>query len=110
MTDSSRELVRPDSTAAAAFESYPRFIKRGFENYEGLGIKGSTADSKHVPSHGRGCWETTSLSLPQKVVEFLKLPGPSNRGHVAGPRELLDQRSGQAQEFLLLCPCQSRHK
>src|SRR5215831_3455454 len=50
MTDSSREFVGPDSTAAATFESYPRFIKRGFENSEGFGIKRSTADSKHVPS------------------------------------------------------------
>src|SRR5262249_52753032 len=50
MTDSSREFGGPDSTAAATFESYPRFIKRGFENSEGLGIKRSTADSKHVPS------------------------------------------------------------
>src|SRR5260221_6335581 len=50
MADSSRELVGPDITAAVSFESYPRFIKGGFEDYEGLGIKRSTADSKHVPS------------------------------------------------------------
>jgi hypothetical protein len=48
MADSSRELVRPDITAAVKFESYPRFIKGGFQDYEGLGIKRSTADSKHV--------------------------------------------------------------
>jgi len=47
MADSSRELVRPDITAAVSFESYPRFIKGGFQDYEGLGIKRSTADSKH---------------------------------------------------------------
>src|SRR6058998_1772747 len=48
MADSSRELVRPDITAAVSFESYPRFIKGGFQDYEGLGIKRSTAASKHV--------------------------------------------------------------
>jgi hypothetical protein len=50
MADSSRELVGPDVSAAVIFESYPRFIKGGFQDYEGLGIKRSTADSKHVPS------------------------------------------------------------
>src|SRR5437667_10298616 len=50
MADSSRELVGPDITAAVTFESYPRFIKGIFQDYEGLGIKRSTADSKHVPS------------------------------------------------------------
>jgi hypothetical protein len=38
MADSSGELGGPDITAAVRFESYPRFIKGGFENYEGLGI------------------------------------------------------------------------
>src|SRR6266508_3932170 len=50
MADSSRELGGPDVTDAVNFESYPRFIKGGFQDYEGLGIKRSTADSKHVPS------------------------------------------------------------
>jgi hypothetical protein len=50
MADSSRELVGPDVSAAVSFESYPRFIKGGFQDYEGLGIKRFTADSKHVPS------------------------------------------------------------
>src|SRR5438034_11507351 len=50
MADSSRELVGPDGSAAVTLESYPRFIKGGFQDYEGLGIKRSTADSKHVPS------------------------------------------------------------
>src|SRR5262245_30422806 len=50
MADSSRELVRLDGSAAVTLESYPRFIKGGFQDYEGLGIKRSTADSKHVPS------------------------------------------------------------
>src|SRR6266511_6290595 len=50
MADSSRELGGPDVTDAVNFESYPRFIKGGFQDYEGLGIKRSTAESKHVPS------------------------------------------------------------
>src|SRR5262245_29293692 len=50
MADSSRELVGPDVSATVIFESDPRFIKGGFQDYEGLGIKRSTADSKHVPS------------------------------------------------------------
>ncbi len=74
MADSSRELGGPDVTDAVNFESYPRFIKGGFQDYEGLGIKRSTADSKHVPSPtievGR---KQRVLSLPQKVVEFLEL-------------------------------------
>src|SRR5258707_10636378 len=49
MADSSRELVGSDITAAVSLESYPRFIKGGFQDYEGLGIR-SIADSKHVPS------------------------------------------------------------
>jgi hypothetical protein len=43
MANSSRELVGPDVSAAVTFESYPRFIKGGFQDYEGLGIKRSTA-------------------------------------------------------------------
>jgi hypothetical protein len=43
MADSSGELGGPDITAAVRFESYPRFIKGGFENYEGLGIKNINA-------------------------------------------------------------------
>jgi hypothetical protein len=50
MADMSRELVGPDGSAAVTLESYPRFIKGGFQDYEGLGIKRSTADSKHVAS------------------------------------------------------------
>jgi hypothetical protein len=50
VADSSRELVGPDITAAAILERYPRFIKCGFQDYEGVGIKRSTAGSKHVPS------------------------------------------------------------
>jgi hypothetical protein len=50
MADSSRKLVGSDITAAVSLESYPRFIKGGFQDYEGLWIKRSTADSKHVPS------------------------------------------------------------
>src|SRR6266566_8466667 len=74
MADSSREFVGPDVTAAVSFESYPRFIEGGFQDYEGLGIKRSTADSKHVPSpRSRLLGNNVSWSLPQKVVEFLEL-------------------------------------
>src|SRR5947199_7550355 len=78
MADSSRELVGPDVSAAVTFESYPRFIKGGFQDYEGLGIKRSTADSKHVPSvRSRLPGNKVFWSLPQKVVEFLELSGAS---------------------------------
>src|SRR5262252_8452476 len=76
MADSARELVRLDGSAAVTLESYPRFIKGGFQDYEGLGIKRSTADSKHVPSiRSRLPGNNVFWSLPQKVVEFLELPG-----------------------------------
>ncbi len=45
MADASRKLVGPDVTAAVSFESYPRFIKVGFQDYECLGIKSSTDNS-----------------------------------------------------------------
>jgi hypothetical protein len=76
MADSSRELVGPDITAAVTFERYPRFIKGSFQDYEGLGIKRSTAKATHVPSPTievvgkQDCW-----TLSQKVVEFLELTG-----------------------------------
>src|SRR4029450_13270706 len=70
-------LGGPDMTAAVRFESYPRFIKGGFENYEGLGIKRSTADSKHVPSPRSRLLGTTPFGVSQKVVEFLELTGTS---------------------------------
>ena len=48
-----------------SFESYPRFIKGGFQDYEGLGIKRSTANSKHVPSpRSRLLGNNVSWSLP----------------------------------------------
>src|SRR5439155_1002089 len=78
MADASRELVGPDITAAVTLERYPRFIKGGFQDYEGLGIKRSTADSKHVPSlRSRLLGNKVFWSLPQKVVEFLELSGAS---------------------------------
>jgi hypothetical protein len=115
MADSSRELVGPDITAAVTLERYPRFIKGGFQDYEGLGIKRSTADSKHVPSvRSRLPGNNVSWSFPQKGVESLELTDPSgdhskspteNRG-TAG--ELLAQSSNQAQQFLLLWSVASR--
>jgi hypothetical protein len=78
MADSAREFVRLDGSAAVTLESYPRFIKGGFQDYEGLGIKRSTADSKHVPSiRSRLPGNNVFSSVPQKVVEFLELPGAS---------------------------------
>src|SRR6267378_3084192 len=71
MADSSRELVGPDITAAATLERYPRFIKGGFQDYERLGVKRFTAESKHVPSYGRGCQEQRLLeSRPRKSRIF----------------------------------------
>jgi hypothetical protein len=115
MADSSRELVGPDITAAVTLERYPRFIKGGFQDYEGLGIKRSTADSKHVPSlRSRLLGNNVFWSLPQKVVEFLELTGTSGDHsksaieHRGTSGELLDQSSNQAQEFLLLWSVASR--
>src|SRR5258708_35464856 len=68
MADASRELVAPDITGAVSFESYPRFIKGGFHDYEGLGIKRSAADSEHVPSpRSRLLGNNVFWSLAQKV-------------------------------------------
>jgi hypothetical protein len=39
MADSSGELVGPDISAAVSVESYPRFIKGGFQDYEVSGSK-----------------------------------------------------------------------
>src|SRR5436190_4036983 len=93
MADASRELVGPDVTAAVNFESYPRFIKGGFQDYEGLGIKRSTADSKHVPFlRSRLLGNNVLWSLPQKVVESLELTGTSGNlsksrpSNIAGPQ------------------------
>ena len=116
LAHSSREFVGPDVSAAVSFESYPRFIKGGFQDYEGLGIKRSTADSKHVPSpRSRLLGKHVFWSLPQKVVESLKLTGTSGRScqieaieNRGTSGELLDQRSNQAQEFLLLRSVTSR--
>jgi len=52
MADSSRELVGPDITAAATLERYPRFIKGGFQDYERLGVKRSTASPSMFPPYG----------------------------------------------------------
>jgi hypothetical protein len=49
MANASRKFVRSDVVAAVVLESYPRFIKRGFQDYEGLRIKRSAANSMHVP-------------------------------------------------------------
>jgi hypothetical protein len=75
MADSSRELVGPDISAAITLERYPRLIEGGFQDYERLGIKRSTADSEHVPSlQSRLLGNNVFWSLPHKEVEFLELP------------------------------------
>jgi hypothetical protein len=82
MADSSGELAGPDVSAAVSFESYLRFIKGGFQDYEGFGfgIKRSTADSEHVPSvRSRLLGNNVFWSLPQKVVESLELTRTSGR-------------------------------
>src|SRR5260370_42511923 len=107
MADSSRELVGPDITAAVSFESYRRFIKGGFQDYEGLGIKRSTVDSKHVPSvrlRLRG--NKVFRSFPQKMVEFLELcdaSGDHSKLRPRGPRGTprLAFRSGEGVRVLL---------
>src|SRR2546429_4232529 len=93
MADSPRELIGPDTSAAVTLERYPRFIKGGFQDYEGLGIKRSTADSKHVPFlRSRLLGNNVLWSLPQKVVESLELTGTSGNlsksrpSNTAGPQ------------------------
>src|SRR5258708_16686777 len=79
MADSSRELVGPDITAAVSFQSYPRFIKGGFQDYEGLGIKRSTADFKHVSlSAIEVARKQVFCRLRQKVVDSLQSTGTSD--------------------------------
>src|ERR1700757_4619039 len=82
MADSSRELAGPDVTAAVTLERYPRFIKGGFQDYEGLGIKRSTANSKHVPSpRSRLLGNNVSWSLPS-----VRANGASSGGRLLGAR------------------------
>jgi hypothetical protein len=81
-----------------------RVIHAGFQDYEGLGIKRSTADSKHVPSpRSRLLGNNAFWSLPQKVVEFLELTGASgdpsksrknerHAGVLRGPQGLVQVR------------------
>src|SRR6266404_7534670 len=65
-----------------SFESYPRFIKGGFQDYEGLGIKRSTANSKHVPSpRSRLLGNNVSWSLPS-----VRANGASSGGRLLGAR------------------------
>jgi hypothetical protein len=63
MADAPREFVGPDVAAAVTFESYPRFIKGGFQDYERLGIKRPTANSNHVPL------TTIEVARKQRLLE-----------------------------------------
>src|SRR6266516_4048648 len=109
MADSSRELVRPDITAAGSFESYPRFIKGGFQDYEG----------QKIHCRFQACsLPTIEVARKQRLLEpppessrifgitwrfgrSFQIEAIEHRGDLG---ELLDQRSNQAQEFLLLWP------
>ena len=115
MADSSRELVGPDITAAVSLESYPRFIKGGFQDYEGLGIKRSIADSKHVPSlRIEVARKQRLLESPPESSRIFGINWNFGRSfqiaieHRGTSGKLLDQRSNQAQEFLLLWSVASR--
>src|SRR5262245_13418658 len=93
MADSSRELVGSDITAAVSLESYPRFIKGGFQDYEGLWIKRSTADSKHIPSPRSRLLGNNVFEPPSKSCRILELPGPSgdpSKSRPAQVRKILD--------------------
>src|SRR5713101_3838977 len=90
MADASREFVGPDVAAAVSFESYPRFIKGGFQDYEGLGVKRPTANSKNVPlTTIEVARKQRSWSLPQKVVKFLAPTGTSGG---SSPIEAVEKR------------------
>src|SRR6266487_699054 len=109
MADSSRELVRPDITAAGSFESYPRFIKGGFQDYEG----------QKIHCRFQACsLPTIEVARKQRLLEpppessrifgitwnfgqSFQIEAIEHRGDLG---ELLDQRCNQAQEFLLLWP------
>jgi hypothetical protein len=49
MQDASRKLFWPNIVIAVIPESYPRFIKSGFNDYQGLGIKRAIVTAMHVP-------------------------------------------------------------
>src|ERR1700756_2519149 len=79
MADSSRELVGSDITAAVSLESYPRFIKGSFQDYEGLWIKRSTAGSKHVPSPRSRLLGNNVFEPPSKSSRFFGITGRFGR-------------------------------
>ena len=49
MQDASRKFFWPNIVMAVIPESYPRFIKSGFNDYHGLGIKRAIVIAMHVP-------------------------------------------------------------
>jgi hypothetical protein len=116
MADASRELVGSDIAAAVSFESNPRFIKARFQDYEG-------SRDQRIHCRFQACsLPTIEVARKQRVletspesgrifginwnfersfqIEAIELRGTS--------REFLDQRSNQAQEFLLLWSVASR--
>src|SRR5262245_42182889 len=96
MADSSRELVGSDISAAVGLESYPRFIEGGFQDYEGLGIKRSTADSKHVPSPRSRLLGNNVFEPPPESSRIFEITCRFGRSFQIearrGPRELLNGR------------------
>jgi hypothetical protein len=76
MADSSGELVGPDVSAAVTLESYPRFIKRGFQLREVN--KPSPADFSHY------C-PTTSMRWPKLRRQSAWETGVGNRRCISWP-------------------------
>src|SRR3984893_18882151 len=77
MEDASRDFFWPNAVMAVSSESYPRFIKSGFDDHDGLGIKRATAKAMHCFPHTRGCYEAlfgcTPAPRPRCAVEPRKV-------------------------------------
>jgi hypothetical protein len=56
-------ILNFEAVAAGKGSSARRFIKGGFQDYEGLGVKRSAAE----PPYDRGCQETTSFGFSPKI-------------------------------------------
>ena len=111
MADLSRELVGPDITVAVTLERYPRFIRRFRE------LRGSRDQKIHCRFQACSL-RTIEIARKQGLLEppsessrifgiiwrfgrSFQIEAIEHRGDLG---ELLDQRSNQAQEFLLLWP------
>src|SRR5262245_7919010 len=104
MADSSRKLVGSDITAAVSLESYPRFIKSGFQDYQGLGIERSTADSKHVPSPRSRLLGNNVLEPPPESSRIFGIPVFKSRPrHGTSGTSLLAFRSVKRHRRVMTC-------